>query len=208
MILCGSVTAPAEVKAHYAAVKAAWGGLDYAVLNAGVGDMMSAREFNAESVRWTFDANVFGVCHWLEAMIPDMLVQKSGTIAGVASLAGFRGLPKSGPYSASKAALITLLESARVDLIGSGVSIVTVCPGFVRSEMTDRNDPGTMPFLMETPDGVAEMLAGIDAKRRVVHFPWQLSYASKYVLPAIPDFLYDWIAHKFAPMRVKRATPR
>lgn len=208
LVLPGSVTEPADVKAHYASIKSAWGGLDYAVLNAGVGDMMSAKEFKAESVRWTFDANVFGVCHWMEAVIPDMLAQKSGVIAGVASLAGFRGLPKSGPYSASKAALITLLESARVDLIGTGVSIVTVCPGFVRSEMTDRNNPGTMPFIMDTPDGVAAMLAGIDAKRRVVHFPWQLSYASKYILPAIPDFLYDWIAYQFAPMRVKRPTPR
>ena len=208
LVLCGSVTDPTEVKAHYAAVKAAWGGLDYALLNAGVGDMMSAREFNAETVRWTFDANVFGVCHWMEAIIPDMLAQKSGIIAGVASLAGFRGLPKSGPYSASKAALTTLLESARIDLIGTGVSVVTVCPGFVRSEMTDRNNPGTMPFIMETKDGVAVMLKGIDARRRVVHFPWQLSFAMKYLVPAIPDFLYDWIAHRFAPMRVKKPTVR
>lgn len=208
LVLLGSVTDPAQVRSHYAAIKAAWGGLDYAVLNAGVGDMMSAKEFKAEPVQWTFDANVFGVCHWMEAVIPDMLAQRSGIIAGVASLAGFRGLPKSGPYSASKAALITLLESARVDLIGTGVSVVTVCPGFVRSEMTDRNNPKTMPFLMETPDGVAEMLAGIDARRRVVHFPWQLSYASKYILPAIPDFLYDWIAHRLSPMRYKKPTPR
>ena len=208
LLLCGSVTDPADVKAHYAAIKAAWGGLDYAVLNAGVGDMMDAKEFKAETVMWTFDANVFGVCRWMEAVIPDMLAQRSGIIAGVSSLAGFRGLPKSGPYSASKAALTTLLESARVDMIGTGVCIVTVCPGFVRSEMTDRNKPGTMPFLMETPDGVAAMLAGIDAKRRVVHFPWQLSYASKYLLPAIPDFLYDWIAHRFSSLRVKKPTVR
>ncbi len=208
LVLLGSVTESAAVKAHYAAIAAAWGGLDYAVLNAGVGDTMNAKEFSAEAVKWTFDANIFGVCHWMEAVIPDMLAQKSGVIAGVASLAGFRGLPKSGPYSASKAALITLLESARVDLIGTGVSVVTVCPGFVRSEMTDRNNPDTMPFLMETKDGVAAMLAGIDAKQRIVHFPWQLSYASKYILPAIPDFLYDWIAHHLAPLRVKKPTAR
>lgn len=208
LVLCGSVTAPATVREHHAAIVAAWGGLDYALLNAGVGDMMDAKQFKAESVMWTFDANVFGVCHWMEAIIPGMLAQKSGVIAGVASLAGYRGLPKSGPYSASKAALITLLESARVDLIGTGVDVVTVCPGFVRSEMTDRNKPGTMPFIMDTPDGVAAMLAGVDARRRVVHFPWQLSYASKYVLPAIPDFLYDWLANRIAPMRVKKPTPR
>ncbi|MBI4061747.1 MAG: SDR family NAD(P)-dependent oxidoreductase [Elusimicrobia bacterium] len=204
LALHGSVTDPAEVKAHYAAIKAAWGGLDYALLNAGVGDAMDAKEFKTEPVERTFDTNVFGVCRWMEAAIPDMLVQKSGVIAGVSSLAGYRGLPKSGPYSASKAALNTFLESARVDLAGTGVDVVTVCPGFVRSEMTDRNNPDAMPFLMETADGVAAMLRGIDARKRIVHFPWQISYASKYVLPAIPDFLYDWIARKLAPMRVKK----
>ncbi len=208
LVLCGSVTEPAEVKAHYAAVKAAWGGLDYALLNAGVGDMMDAKEFKAETVKWTFEANVFGVCYWMEEMIPDMLAQKSGVIAGVASLAGFRGLPKSGPYSASKAALITLLESTRVDLRGTGVDVVTVCPGFVRSEMTDRNELGSMPFLMGTADGVAAMLSGIDAKRRVVHFPWPLSYPMKYLVPAIPDFLYEFIAEKFAHTRKKKPSAR
>lgn len=204
LVLLGSVTDQDQVKAHFALIKKAWGGIDYAVLNAGVGDMMDAKEFKAETVKWTFDANVFGVCYWIEELLPGMLSQKLGTIAGVASLAGFRGLPKSGPYSASKAALITLLESARVDLRGTGVDIVTVCPGFVRSEMTDRNELGSMPFLMETKDGVAAMLAGIDAKRRVVHFPWQLSYASKYLMPSIPDFLYEPLAAKFAHKRVKK----
>ena len=82
--------------------------------------------------------------------------------------------------------------------------MVTVCPGFVRSEMTDRNKPDSMPFIMETADGVAAMLAGIDARRRVVHFPWQLSYASKYLAPAIPGFLYDRIAARLAAQRVKK----
>jgi NAD(P)-dependent dehydrogenase (short-subunit alcohol dehydrogenase family) len=204
LVLVGSVTSDAEVKAHAAAIEKAWGGLDWALLNAGVGDSMDSKSFSHESVRWTFDANLFGVTRWIEAILPGMLARRSGMIAGVASLAGFRGLPKSGPYSASKAALITLLESIRVDLAGTGVEIVTVCPGFVKSEMTDRNGPGTMPFLMETPDGVAAMLSGIDARRRVVHFPWQLSYPTKYLLPAIPDLLYDLLASAIAPMRVKR----
>lgn len=204
LVLPGSVTDDAEVRAHAAAIRAAWGGLDWALLNAGVGDTMDAKAFRADAYRWTFDANVLGVCRWLEEILPGMIAQGSGVVAGVSSLAGFRGLPKSGPYSASKAALTTLLESTRVDLHGTGVSVVTVCPGFVKSEMTGRNAPGTMPFIMETPDGVAAMLAGIDARRRVVHFPWQLSYASKYLLPAIPDFLYDRLAAALAPMRVKK----
>ncbi|UPT72745.1 MAG: SDR family NAD(P)-dependent oxidoreductase [Elusimicrobiota bacterium] len=205
LVLLGSVTDPAVVKAHYAELEKAWGGVDYALLNAGVGDMMDAAvEFSTESIMWTFDANVFGVCRWIEAVLPGMLSRKMGVIAGVASLAGFRGLPKSGPYSASKAALITLLESTRIDLRGTGVDVVTVCPGFVRSEMTARNEVESMPFLMETADGVAAMLRGIDARERVVHFPWQLSYTTKYVLPAIPDFLYEPLAQKFAHKRKKK----
>jgi short-subunit dehydrogenase len=204
LVLTGSVTDDAEVRAHYAAIRAAWGGLDWAILNAGVGDSMSAKEFSAETVRWTFDANVFGAARWLEAVLPDMLKQGSGVVAGVASLAGYRGLPNSGPYSASKAALMTLLESARVDLRGTGVDVVTVCPGFVKSEMTARNNPSSMPFLMETPAGAAAILAGVDARRRVVHFPWPLSYPTKYGLAHLPDSLYDWLAAKLGPLRKKK----
>lgn len=204
--LVGSVTDDEEVKGHYAQIRGAWGGLDWAVLNAGVGDSMHATEFRAEAYRWTFDTNVFGVCRWMEAVLPDMLAARSGVIAGIASLAAFRGLPGSGPYSASKAALVTLLESTRVDLRGTGVDVVTVCPGFVKSELTDRNKPGTMPFIMKTPDGAAAILRGIDARRRVVHFPWQLSYPTKYLLAPLPDFLYDRVASLLAPMRKKKAS--
>ena len=202
--LAGSVTDDDEVRAHYALIKARWGGLDWAVLNAGVSESMDAKVFSSELVRWTFDANVFGVCRWLEAVLPGMLAQRSGVVAGVASLAAFRGLPRSGPYSASKAALVTLLESARVDLRGTGVDVVTVCPGFIKSEMTGRNDPGGMPFLMETVDGAAAILRGIDARRRVAHFPWQLSYPMKYGLAPLPDFIYDWLAARLAHLRKKR----
>ncbi|TPW21051.1 MAG: short chain dehydrogenase/reductase family oxidoreductase [Elusimicrobia bacterium] len=178
--LLGGVDEQKVVRDHYARLKAAWGGLDYAVLNAGIGDRMRT--------------NVFGVAYWLEAVLPDMVAAGSGTVAAVSSLAGFRGLPSAGPYSASKAALNALMESARVDLRGTGVRTVTVCPGFVKTELTDRNEAGSMPFLLETEDGVARMLAGIDAGRRVVHFPWQLSLTVIYLLHNLPGFLYDRFA--------------
>lgn len=204
MILGGSVTDDEVVRGHYRMIKAAWGGLDWAILNAGVGDSLDAKEFKAEAYRWTFDTNVFGVCRWLEAVLPDMIAQGSGVVAGIASLAAFRGLPQSGPYSASKAALVTLLESTRVDLRGTGVDVVTVCPGFVKSEMTDRNNPSSMPFLMTTPDGAAAILRGIDARRRVVHFPWQLSIPMKYGVARLPGFLYDRLAARLGTLRKKR----
>jgi NAD(P)-dependent dehydrogenase (short-subunit alcohol dehydrogenase family) len=204
LVLLGSVTDDAEVRAHYALIKEKWGGLDWAILNAGVSERNDAKDFKTEVVRWTFDANVLGVCRWLEACLPDMIARRSGVVAGVASLAAFRGLPLTGAYSASKAALVTLLESTRVDLIGTGVDVVTVCPGFVRSEITARNHPSSMPFLMDTADGVAAMLRGIDARRRVVHFPAPLSYPMKYLVANLPDFIYDRLAARFAHLRLKK----
>ncbi len=208
LLLPGSVLESGEVLAQYARIESAWGGVDWAILNAGISEYMNARDFKSELVEEIFDVNVFGVSRWMEALIPGMLKQKSGVIAGISSLAAFRGLPNSGAYCASKAALATLLESARVDLRGTGVDIVTVCPGFVKSEMTDRNDPGAMPFLMETPDGAAAIISGIDHRRRVVHFPWPLSYTMKYVATTLPDFLYDFIAGKFGHLRVKKPRPK
>ena len=204
LILVGSVTDDEEVRAHYALIKDSWGGLDWAILNAGVSERSDAKEFKTEIVRWTFDTNLLGACRWIEAALPGMLAQKSGVIAGVASLAGFRGLPITGAYSASKAALMTLLESTRVDLRGTGVDVVTICPGFVKSEITARNDPRGMPFLMETADGAAAIIAGVDARRSVVHFPRPLSYPVKYILAMLPDFLYDRLAARLAHLRRKR----
>lgn len=204
LLLTGSVTNMDEVREHYAAVKAAWGGLDWAILNAGVSESMDSKAFSAELVSWTFDVNLLGAARWLEVLIPDMIAQGSGVIAGISSLAAFRGLPQSGPYCASKAALNSLLESVRVDLRSTGVEIVTVCPGFVKSEITDRHQPGSMPFLMETEAGAAAIVAGIDARRRVVHFPWPLSYPMKYLAPALPDFLYDRIASRLGRLRRKK----
>lgn len=207
LVLAGSVADAQVVKDHYAAIKREWGGLDWAILNAGVSDSMDAKRFDAETCRWIFAINVGGAVNWLEAVLPDMIAQGSGIVVGISSLAAFRGLPLSGPYCASKAALMTLLESARVDLRGTGVDVVIVCPGFVKSEITDRNAPGEMPFLMSTEDGVACLLAGIEARRRVVHFPWQLSYSMKYVVARLPGFLYDWLI-TLVPRKMKKPARR
>ncbi|HVE13565.1 MAG TPA: SDR family NAD(P)-dependent oxidoreductase [Elusimicrobiota bacterium] len=197
----GPVGELAAVRRHYAEIRAAWGGLDWAILNAGVGDSKDAREFSAQDYRWTFETNVFGVANWLEAVLPDMLAAGRGTVAAVASLAGFRGLPGSGSYCASKAAVIAMMESARLDLRGTGVRAVAVCPGFVKSELTDRNEPGKMPFLMDTADGARAILDGVEAGRPIVHFPWPLSRFVKDVARNLPPALYDPLMLRFGKRR-------
>ncbi|MDH3592864.1 MAG: SDR family NAD(P)-dependent oxidoreductase [Planctomycetota bacterium] len=205
--LPGSVTDQDVVKRHYAQVKERFGGLDTAILNAGTGDRESAQRFRAKGYVDVFEVNVFGACYWLEAVIPDMVAQGHGVIAGVSSPAAWRGLPATGAYSSSKAALATLLESARIDLRGTGVEVVTVCPGFVKSELTDRNDPKDMAFLLETDDGVRRMLKGIEKRKRIVHFPWIFTGFLRYVVRPMPGFLYDRIVGRHAK-RFARKRPR
>jgi len=195
--LGGSVDDPQCVADHSAQIHRQWGGLDLAILNAGIGGSNDAREFAAATYARTFATNVHGVCHWLEAIIPGMIAQRSGVIAGISSPGGWRGFPGVGPYSASKAALSTLLESVRIDLRGTGVEVVTVCPGYVKSEMTAWNDPGHMPYLLETEDGAARILRGIDARKRLVHFPWPLTWPLRHIVAHLPGWIFDPLAGKY-----------
>ncbi len=206
--LAGDATDPACVKSHYASIKAAFGGLDWAILNAGTSASADAKErFSADDYRLVYGVNVFGMANWIEAVLPDMLAAKTGTIAGVASLAGYRGLPRSGPYSSSKAAAIALLESLRVGLRGTGVRVVTVCPGFVRTEMTARWRDADMPFLMEPADAARRMLAGIAAGKREVSFPRPFSTFVKYVFRNLPNCVYDRVASRGTSRRPVQVYP-
>ncbi len=195
--LHGSVDDPSCVAAHYARIKERWGGLDLAILNAGIGGRNDAREFAAATYARTFATNVHGVCHWLEAIIPGMIAQRSGVIAGISSPGGWRGFPGVGPYCASKAALSTLLESVRIDLRGTGIEVITICPGYVKSEMTANNQASHMPFLLETSDGAARILRGIDRRRRLVHFPKPLTWPLRHIIAHLPGWLFDPLAAKY-----------
>lgn len=197
LALHGGVDDSSCVAEHYAQIREQWGGLDLAILNAGVGGHNDARQFEAAPYAHTFAINVHGVCNWLQAVIPDMIAQSSGVIAGVSSPGGWRGFPGVGPYSASKAALSALLESVRIDLRGTGIDVVTVCPGYVKSEMTAGNDPKRMPFLLETSDGAARILRGIEARNRLVHFPWPLTWPLRHIVAHLPGWLFDPLAAKY-----------
>ena len=195
--LVGSVAELDEVREQYRRVKETFDGLDVVILNAGVGDSRNAKRFTVEEYRWTFETNVFGMCNWLQVVIPDMLRAKRGTIAGMSSSAAWRGFPSTGSYCASKAAVSTMLESMRVDLRGTGIDVVTVLPGFVKSEITARNNPKTMMCLLETDDGARRVLRGIEKRRRIVHFPRPFTWFLRYFIGGMPGFLYDWFATKF-----------
>lgn len=133
--------------------------------------------------------NVTGLAATLAAFAPALRAAGRGTLVGIASVAGFRGIPGAGAYSASKAAAITWLESLRVELVGSGVSVVTICPGYVDTPMT-RVNRYRMPFLLSADEAARRIARAIGAKRRLAVIPWQMALAS-LLLRAVPAALFD-----------------
>jgi short-subunit dehydrogenase len=160
------------------AVRAALGGLDVAVLNAGTWSRFVVDPWDSRLFAEHLEVNVLGTVHSLEAVVPAMLAAGHGRVVGVASVAGYRGIPGSEAYNAGKAALINLFESLRGSLAGRGVVVQTVNPGFVRTPMTDRNR-FPMPFLVE-PEVAARTIAdGIARDRAEIVFPLPMAVAMK-----------------------------
>lgn len=146
------------------------------------------------------DINVMGLVHTFQPFIAAMKVSaKSGEttqLVGIASVAGIRGLPGAGAYSASKAAAISYLESLRVEMAANNIAVTTIAPGYIRSPMTDVNQY-KMPFLMDANIAAAKFVNAIESKRRFVVIPWQMGWVVRF-MRFVPPFLWDW-AMKKAP---------
>ncbi|MCP3101198.1 SDR family NAD(P)-dependent oxidoreductase [Myxococcus sp. K15C18031901] len=170
------------------------GGLDLVVANAGVGGVTNGRRMDWDKVRSIIDTNVTGATATLSAVLPQMVERRRGHVVGISSLAAHRGLAGHAAYSASKAFLATFLESLRVDLAGTGVRVTTIFPGFVKSEMTAKND-FPMPFLMETEAAVELMGSGILRGETELSFPWQLALPSR-LAKVLPNPLFDVAARR------------
>ena len=163
---------------------------DIVIANAGVGaGTLTEKPEDLAVFRTIMDTNVLGMAVTFQPFLEPMRARASGTLVGIASVAGFRGLPGGGAYSASKAAAITYLESLRVELHGSGVSVVTICPGYIRTPMTAANRY-RMPFLIDADDAARRMARVIAAKRRFAVIPWQMALVA-FVLRRLPRWLYD-----------------
>lgn len=133
--------------------------------------------------------NVTGLAATLAPFVEPMRGRGSGALVGIASVAGFRGLPGNGAYSASKAAAINWLEALRVELHGSGVRVVTVCPGYIETPMTAVN-PFPMPFLLTAEAAARHIARAIGRGTAMVVLPWQMRLASLFLRRA-PNWLYD-----------------
>jgi short-subunit dehydrogenase len=144
------------------------------------------------------DINVMGLVHTFQPFIAAMRATGHGQLVGIASVAGVRGLPGAGAYSASKAAAISYLESLRVEMAASNITVTTIAPGYIRTPMTDVNTY-KMPFLMDADVAAVKFVRSIEHKRRFVVIPWQMGWVAKF-MRFIPPFLWDF-AMKKAPYK-------
>jgi len=167
-----------------------FGAPDLVIANAGISVGTRGEELgDVAKLRRVLDVNVAGLAATLAAFAPAMRAAGAGTLCGIASVAGFRGLPGAGAYSTSKAAAITWLESLRAELAGSGVAVVTICPGYIDTPMT-RVNKYRMPFLLTAEDAARRFARAIAARRRLAVIPWQMALVS-LLLRVMPGGLYD-----------------
>lgn len=179
---------------HAAAADFLQGGdVDVVIASAGisVGTVTEALE-DFEVFKAIYETNVLATVATFEPFIAAMKARGQGRLVGIASVAGVRGLPGAGAYSSSKAAVRSYCESLRVELHGSGVKVVTVSPGFIRTPMTARN-PYRMPFLMPVERFAQQAQRHIDKGTPSVVIPWQMGAVAK-LLRAVPAAIYDRLA--------------
>lgn len=179
------------------------GAPDIVVANAGVSwGTLTDRAEDEEMFQNIMDINVLGMVKTFQPFLASMREARRGTLVGIASVAGFRGLPGSGAYSASKAAAISYLESLRVELRGSGIRVVTVCPGYIRTPMTGVNTH-SMPFIIEADDAARRIAKVISGGKPYAVVPWQMGLIGG-ALKLLPNKVYDW-AFSMAPRKPRRA---
>ena len=164
------------------------GGIDVLILSAAYWRQFTVDAWDSDVLRSHFDTNVMGLAYSIEAVLPEMRRRRTGTIVGIASVAGYRGFPRSEAYGATKAAEINMLEALRIDLRPMGITVQTVCPGFVRTDLTAKNT-FPMPFMLEPDDAARRICSGIEREKAEIVFPFPMMLGMK-ALRLVPVRLY------------------
>lgn len=186
--------APADVTDAEAMDKAATGYLDRfgtpdrVIANAGIGGTQSLGEVSAREVSRVFAVNVQGVIHTLIPFVAPMIRAGSGTLVAMSSMAGTRVIPGATAYSVSKVAVTQFVDGLRMELAGTGVHAMSLCPGFIRTAMTSQLLP-PLPFLMELESAAQIMVEAIERERSTFVFPWQMRWL-RLPMRLVPEGLY------------------
>lgn len=196
------VTVPLDVtdrRACWAAaerVRTAIGGIDMVIWCAGYWHTYTATDWQADEFVTHVEVNLLGLNNVIAATLPQMVSHRSGHLVGIASVAGYRGLSGSEAYGATKAAQINLLESMRASLSTKDVQVTTVCPGFVRTDMTETNS-FPMPFIIEPEEAATEIADGLEGDKVEIVFPRRMAVTMK-VARVLPVRLWAAITARVA----------
>jgi short-subunit dehydrogenase len=163
------------------------GPVDILVANAGFGAPTHLNPLNTKDVEKTIQVNLMGVIYSIEAVLPGMLERKRGHLLAVSSLAAFKGLPGESAYCASKAAVNAYMEGLRIATRTRGVTVTTVCPGFVSTLMTPMDS--ATPFIMSAESAAAQ-IARLIARRRggLICFPLPMTLLMP-LIKRLPDVI-------------------
>jgi short-subunit dehydrogenase len=166
------------------------GEVDGVVFLAGVYWPFSAKDWNAEQANAMADINFTGLMRLMGQVVPPMVARDAGHIVITSSLTGFRGLPGSIGYTASKAGTMSLAECMYADLRKTGVDVQVINPGFIKTQLTDKND-FTMPFIMEPEEAAREVVEHMSGDSFKKSFPFGFSLVFR-----LSQFLPDWVYYR------------
>ncbi len=169
--------------------------LDAVILNAGTFIHQPVERFNLKEIQQMVDLNLIATARCIEALLPHMLARESGQIAIVSSLAGYRGLPNSSGYGATKAALINMAESLKLDLEPKGVDIRLINPGFIETPLTAKNR-FPMPDIISADTAAKIIYEGLQSKRFEIRFPTRFAWTLN-LLSMLPYTLYLPLVRRF-----------
>lgn len=177
------------------------GPVDLLIANAGVGHHTNLNPFNVDDIEQVIRVNLLGVVYAIEAVLPAMLERRSGHLAAVSSLAAYKGMPGESAYCSSKAAVSAFMDGLRIQLRDHGVAVTTICPGFVKSEMT-AGHRFHMPFLLEADEAARRICRALERKVKVFDFPWQTALLMK-----LTRWLPDWLVARAVPQLPNKQGP-
>ena len=195
VVICSAdVTSKEQVDAAFDKFTRELGPIDMLVANAGVSNAMNILNYDIEQAERIYSTNVFGVLNCIAAVAGQMAHRRSGKIVGVSSIASFSSFPNKHTYCASKVALNFHLKGIRQELRPYNVQVMSLCPGFIKTPLTDANSY-KMPMLLELDHGVDKLIAGIISENHLTAFPKPIYWYSR-----VRNFLPDWLLARIEPV--------
>jgi short-subunit dehydrogenase len=189
------VTDEAAVAACFQSIEREVGKIDLIIAGAGTYTEVTLDDFQTSAFKRMYEVNYLGVINVLAAVLPTFRKRRGGHISWIASVSGYRGLPKAAAYGPTKAALINLAESLKAELEQDGVTISVVNPGFVKTPMTAQND-FPMPFIMDVEVAARATIDGLRKRKFEVAYPWRFVSILKFAR-VLPYAWYFWLMKRF-----------